>query len=275
MHPVDKKSALYIGFLLILVSPVIVFFWLKSIIFIFLTVIILLLIDRSIRELTHSFLLTIILSTYIFIVFFIIKQILVLNTEWNFFLLIITLTVSIIIPALSYIHIYTFYLRIADAAKNEKNNYFAVKRFPYLICEKHFTKTVLVRRLGYKEIRCRKGKLCFARKKLVYAKQIIGVIGKDEMISTQIGDYYISLWNENDQAVKDADYDAVEIIENNTIKDYNAIINKVVNFLYNEIDRYKPINEVVVRVFGNPDISESTKRLLNKRFKKVEYIIEK
>jgi len=163
-------------------------------------------------------------------------------------------------------------VKMHEASVNEKNNYFAVKRYPDLICEKHLSKTTLIRRFGYKEIKCRKGRLCFARKKLVYAKRIIGVIGRDEIKSAQKGDYRISLWNENEHTIIDADYDLVEIVENDTVKDYNAIINKITNFLYNEVDRYKPISDVLVKVIGSPEISESTMRLLNERFKEVEYL---
>ena len=104
---------------------------------------------------------------------------------------------------------------------------------------------------------------------------MIGFLGISFKKQAMNGDFYIVLWNPKSRKITNGDYDIIEIHESSKIKDYDAIISKIIDFLYNEIKRFKPINEVVVRIIGNPQISESTKRRLEEHFLKVEYLVPK
>ena len=129
----------------------------------------------------------------------------------------------------------------------------------------------MVTYLGYREIRCRDCEKWTSKSQVVCAKNIIGTIGMNGNFENSDNDYRIPVWDEVKKTVINADYDIIEIYESKAV-DCNAIIDRVVNFLYNEINRYKPVNEVVVKIIGYPVISRSTMRLMKERFLKVESI---
>jgi len=166
---------------------------------------------------------------------------------------------------------YNLFIRVLIVANHEKDHFDLINSYPKAICKTHLTKTKQYSTLGFKTIHCRKSKKCFAKGN-VKALNLVGLIGDLSYGEEYENDYYVTLWDYEDNEIFDADYDIIEIQESENIKDYDSVINKVITFFYNEIDRFKPINEVIIRINGNPPISESTKRLLNERFFRVEYL---
>jgi hypothetical protein len=271
MHPTDKKNAIYIGLLLLGLLPVLLFFWIKSFIFILATIVVLFIIDKYTEKLIHALILAWVLSAIGFITFFVAEQILLLMSQWNSYLLAFCVIFSVVVPALLYLKIYEVFANILEASANEKSNYFAIKRFPHLVCNEHHARTIFKKEFGYKNVSCRVKENCFAKKRLQYAHNIVGILGKS-ISGNSGGNYYVPILDEEEQRINNADYDILEIHESPEINDYNGIINKIIDFLYNEINRYKPVNKIIIRLVGAPDISESSKRLLKERFMKVEYV---
>ncbi len=162
-------------------------------------------------------------------------------------------------------------MQFLEIIKNEKEHFALINKYPDLICAHHNCRTRKTTILGFIIINCRVSWFCFKQKKIREAKQIIGVIGKEMKKTIYKNNLCVSIWDSKRKKIVNGDFDIIEIHENNETKDYNAIINKIIDFLYNEIKRFKPINEVVVKIIGNPQISESTKRRLEEHFLKVEY----
>jgi len=147
------------------------------------------------------------------------------------------------------------------------------KEHALLICNKHFTRTEAV--FLYDEvikIKCRKGDNCGKERNLIYAKHIVGLIGRNVNRRKFKGDYYIKMWDHKNQKVIDGDYDVIEIHEYNGIKSYDSVVNKIIDYFYNELNRYKSINQISVRVIGSPAMTDNTIRLLEKHFLSVEYL---
>ena len=153
----------------------------------------------------------------------------------------------------------------------ERKNRIA-KDFPHLICSKHLSRTFMQSHFIYNSAICRKDANC-STENIIVAKQLTGLIGKSSQTEINNGTFYIELISKDNQTIINGDYDVLEVHKNAEIRDYDAVINKVTSFLYNELDRYKPINEITIRIFDDIPISENTKRLLEKRFGKVEYLI--
>jgi hypothetical protein len=183
--------------------------------------------------------------------------------------------VAIIIPITSYKRVMLFFIDVIKASRNEKNMYFAVKQFPGVVCKEHNLRTELVATLGYHVIKCRNGEKCISKSQIVCAKNIVGTLGMNGNMDNDEQDYHIPVWDEVNETTNNADYDIIKIYENKEIANYDSIIASVVSFLYNEIDRYKSVKTVEIQIVGNPAISDSTKRLLENRFLKVDYIDEK
>jgi len=164
-------------------------------------------------------------------------------------------------------------LLLLKIIKNEKEHFTLISKYPDLLCRKHHTRTKQSKILGFRKINCRTSWFCFGQRRIREVKQLIGLIGKEYERWTFEKNYYVTLWNSKSGKINNGDYDVIEIHESNSIEDYNAVINKVIDFQYNEINRYEPISEVVVKIIGHPQISESTKRRLEEHFLKVEYLI--
>lgn len=177
-----------------------------------------------------------------------------------------------ILLSLPLFFIYVYFMLLIKAMEHEKTYYETIKYSPHLVCEKHYSKTIELINHGFKSIRCRHDENCLRKNNIVHAKHIIGLVGfiKSEQISSD--NYYIALWDNELGVVRDADYDVIEIHKSPSINDYNGIVNKITSFFYNELERYKPIDEVIIRIVGDITISKSTKRLLEERFLKIEYL---
>ncbi len=147
------------------------------------------------------------------------------------------------------------------------------RKHPNLICTKHLTRTSLHSHFIYNAAICRNNNNC-SNEDIIFAKQLTGLIGKKRPEKQVNGDFYVELLGDDKQVVKNGDYDIIEIHKNNEIEDYDAIISKVTSFFYNELNRHKPINKILVKIFGSIPISESTKRLLERNYFTVEYLKE-
>jgi hypothetical protein len=119
---------------------------------------------------------------------------------------------------------------------------------------------------------CRVGKICHKNKSLIKANELIGLIGVMERGKLINDEYYVTLWDHRLRKIRYGDYDIIEIHNNKDINDYDFVISKVITFFYNEIDRYKPLKEVDIRIIGDLPISENTLHLLQKHFSKLEFI---
>jgi hypothetical protein len=159
--------------------------------------------------------------------------------------------------------------KLQKFAQREKRDYAKIQNYPNLICKKHLSRIVLKDMLVYKNIQCRINDEC-DENDVIHARQLIAVIGKS--INQTIGDdYYVNIWDRQEGKVIDGDFDIIEIHKSKEIENYDAIINNVIRYYSNEINRYKPISQVIVSVFGDIELSENTKRLMEKHFLKVEY----
>ena len=147
-----------------------------------------------------------------------------------------------------------------------------IENFPYLICQEHLARTKIKNIFGYKKVVCRIDKNCVKYyKRIIVWKYLVGRIGDFKDTRFNNDSYYVDIWNHETKEIRDGDYDIIQIHENDVIEDFDGVIVKVVSYFYNELKRFKPISEVIVKIIGQPKISESTKRLLEKRFLKVEY----
>ncbi len=272
MHPVDRKSAIFIILLVAITFPIMIYSWLDSYLFVFVTIFLFGIHGGITKSYLHSAILTAFYTAYISLIFYALKNFL-FTGYWDIYAFLVTFAAAILIPATSYKPVLHFFIRVIKAARNEKNMYFAINQFPNVVCKKHNVRTKLVSHLGYLEIRCRNGEKCTSKDQVVCTKNIVGTIGMNGSYENDDNDYRIPIWDEVKKTTINADYDIIEIHESKAVN-YNAIIDKIVSFLYNEIDRYKPANEIIVRLVGEPAISESSKRLLKERFMKVEYINE-
>jgi len=166
-----------------------------------------------------------------------------------------------------------YFVQLVKTADNEKDHYDLIKNYPYLICSEHHTRTKSYSSFGYKGVKCRVGRKCLVHNNIKVSVKLVGLIGLIENGKAIDKDYYVSLWDHRYKKIRYGDYDIIEIHENKYLKNYDFIISKIITFFANEIRRYKPINEVIVKVIGNPPLSENTKRLLERHFLKVEYLI--
>lgn len=186
-----------------------------------------------------------------------------------------SLFMSIIILFLPYLVLYVHHLaRFGTGFNLEKRNYFE-KNHPDLVCKKHLRRVHSTSSIDYKNIQCRSNEDCDIDTNFIFAVKLIGQIGLNKRNRFLNNNYYVKAWNNNTKKFKDGDYDILEIHQNNKIEDYNSIIYSISNILFNEIDRYIPIFKMQIRIFGELNLSKSTKRLLKERFFKVEYFENK
>ncbi len=162
-----------------------------------------------------------------------------------------------------------FEQKVIDHAKKNR----IAKKFPHLVCAKHHTRTFMESHFIYSAAICRNDADC-SSENIIVAKELIGFIGKIEQKKVNNGKHYVELFSKDSQTVINGDYDIIEVYKSSDIQDYDAVIYKVTSFLYNELDRYKPVNEITFRISDDIPISESTKRLLEKQFGKVEYLMQ-
>lgn len=167
---------------------------------------------------------------------------------------------------------YFLYTQTLETALNQKKHNEIIGKFPYLICRKHLTRTKEYSTLGYKSVSCRIGKRCLRKADIQHTVNLVGLIGMIENGKTVSNDYFVTLWDHRYRKIRYGDYDIIEIHESNEMKDYDFVISKIITFFYNEINRFKPLREVTLRIVGNPPISENTKRMMHKHFLNVEYI---
>ncbi len=178
---------------------------------------------------------------------------------------------TVVVLIVPFFIFYNLFVKVLIVANHEKDNFEVINAYPNIICKDHLAKTKQYSTLGFKTIHCRKSKRCFAKGK-IKALNLVGLIGDLNDGEECENDYYVTLWDYENKKINDGDYDIIEIQESEKIDDFDAVVNKVIAFFYNELNRFKPIAEVRIRIVGNPPISESTKRLLKERFLKIEQI---
>jgi hypothetical protein len=181
--------------------------------------------------------------------------------------------IAIAILAIPFYLIYNFYVKKVGLAIDEERQNYTTKSHPYLICKEHYTRThTTVIGVDYIRVKCRAGNNCAKEKKLTYAKQLIGIVGKPVTRSYYKGNYYVAMWDPENKLVVNGDYDIIEIHENPGINDFDAIVNKIIAMFYNDVDRYIPIYQVVLKIVGNPEFTTSTQRLIDKSFTNIKYL---
>jgi hypothetical protein len=276
MHPVEKKSQRLTIYTCILAAIVAVLAFIanKSYLLIVIVHVIFWYDNRKkipkAETITAIFLITSCILTFT-IEFYIITPI--FEDYYNAILkLLLSFSITMLIFIVPYYFIYRHFMDVLGMAVVEKKNYFAFKRHPNLLCTSHLVRTGMKKELGFRDVYCRIDKSCMNKKNVIYAKHLAGLIGKKEKSRGFQGTYYVTLWDNKRKTIKNGDYDIIEIHKSNEIKDYDAVISKVTSFFYNELNRYKPINQITIRIFDNVTISESTKRLIEKHYQRIEYV---
>jgi len=185
---------------------------------------------------------------------------------------------------------------IAEHFEFESKEYQEILKSKYCFCHKRNVRIKKIKKNGFIYFKCPYSKSCiFYQKpiKKLYEKllvlgnlvfcdadrkfsypvnQIIGVINENIKEKDNENNYYINIWNIKDEQCINADYDIIEIQENENIKNYDFIIQEIYSFLYNDLERQKPVSEIEIKIVGNPEISENTMNLLKDKFKSVEKI---
>jgi hypothetical protein len=146
------------------------------------------------------------------------------------------------------------------------------KKYAKLICTQHLTRTQpLFLEDGGIRIVCRINDKCSNQQKLKYADKLVGVIGKTITKHIKNKNYYVNLWDHSKNVVKDGDYDVIEVYLTAEINDYNSVLTQVMGYFYNDLRGFKPMNEIVINVYGELHLTQNTMRLLEKNFKDVRY----
>lgn len=276
MHPVEKKNRLLTIITVSLAIFIASFVCIKSPPYIIVLVTHGLFWLNNRNKIKRPIILTSIYSTISCITIFTIEHVFIKNIFPDYYnasiSLILSFAFSMLLLMIPYYFIFIYFNQALSMAEIEKENYDIFSKYPLLVCKEHLTKTTQTSRLGYKKVDCRIDGKCYKKNNLVNARLLIGLIGKLNNGRVSKNDYYVTLWDHKEEIIKDGDFDIIEIHENKKIEDYNFVIAKLIDFFYNDLDRYKPINEIHVRIFGNPSISESTKRLMEKRFSNIEFL---
>jgi hypothetical protein len=275
MHPIDKKNTILAGIFIGIAAILTIICFIKSPYYIVLLVVFGLIAFSNTMRIKHQLILLAVFISIGFPVYLVAGYLMSHShlakpdeADTYYLLSFVFASIVLIFP---FVYTYTNYTFLIDTAINEKKHYDIIQNYPYIICKDHHTRTNEYSILGYKGVSCRVGKICLKNKELLAAVKLVGLIGVYEKGRVIDNDYYVTLWDHKLRKIRYGDYDIIEIHKNDEIKDYNLIFSKIINFFYNEIDRFKPINEVSIRFVGNVPISENTKRLLQNHFLKVEY----
>ena len=277
MHPVDKKNMWLASTMLLMATIIATSFIFNNNHYAIPLVVLFLIAFSNNMELTHRLVLMAVFVVISFSVMGVVDHFLSKDastidmSKGDYFYLLATFAGILLIIPLFFT--YAYFIQLTATIKNAKTHYSVIENSPYLICTEHHTRTKEYSMLGYKGVKCRKGKKCLRKKSIVHAVRLVGLIGIIENGKSVNNDYYVTLWDHRYRKIRYGDYDIIEIHESKDVKDYDFIISKIIAFFTNEINKYKPINEVFVRVVGRPSIAENTKRLLQKHFLKVEYLV--
>lgn len=276
MHPIDKKNSNLAIFIIVIAILVAAFSIFHSVYYLIALAAFGLLALSNTMKIKHRLVLMAIFSAIGFPIILIFDQIFIKEfidspqaAADHFYLSFLFASIFLVVP---FFFLYVYFIQVTETAKSEKDHYLIIQKAPYLICKMHHTRTIDYSILGYKSVKCRVHKKCLKHNDIVMAVRLVGLIGVLESGKQQDGDYFVTLWEHRLRKIRYGDYDVIEIHENEEIKDYDFVISKLITFFDNEIDRYKPLNEVVIKIVGNPLISENTMRLMANHFLKVEYL---
>jgi len=275
MHPTLKKNKKYAGIIFV-IAIIISFFCIIRNPYYLIAIGVLAFYTVTLQiEWVPKLVLTALMTIFVFSAIYIVENLLATEGTFSkadqldqFIQSAIYVTIVMIIP-LFVLSIY--FVQVVQTAENEKEHYDVIHKHPYVLCTEHHTRTKKYTSFVYKGVKCRVGKKCLSQNHIIPAVNLVGLIGVIETGKVIENDYYVTLWDHRYRKIRYGDYDIIEIHESDEVKDYDFIISKIITFFTNEINRYKPLNRVAIRVIGNPDYDENTKRLLEKHFLKVEY----
>ena len=275
MHPVDKKNKILLIIIAVFAIPLTLIAIIRNPFNLMVLVVLAILAFANSINTKHSIILLGILTVTGFSMILAMDYYLVShgysdieNGSFKHFLLIMFFLVPGFIP-LMLVHLY-FY-DVLKVSASQKEYFDLINKSPYLVCMDHFTRTKERSALMFKTVRCRHGKKCLDNDRITHAVNLVGLIGKIENGKQTGADYYVTLWDHRVNKIRYGDYDVIEIHYTKDISNYDFVINKVFTFFDNEIDRYKPLGDVVVKIFGKVPITENTKKILENHFLKVEY----
>jgi hypothetical protein len=187
--------------------------------------------------------------------------------------LIISLIVFFVPNVLFYNSIASTIDDYVDASKNVKLHQSVIENYPHLFCRQHKTKTIFHELLNYPVVSCRIGKRCLSEKNLLTdIEKSVGLTGIIEDSKQIENKYYTTIYDHKTAYYTNADIDIWEIHNNEEIDDYNAVIDRTYRLMQNDLKRQVPLCEVIVRIYGNPKLSQSTQSLLKFNFLSVEYL---
>jgi len=277
MHPIDKKNKIYASVIFVIALAILIFSLVRNPYYaIGLGVLVFFVVTLPLDVIPKFILLSlwvifslpaIYLAEYLLIA----DGILLSDDAYQQFIESALLTIFVLIVPLFAFTIY--FIQLVNTAYNEKEHYDVIEKHPYIICTEHHTRTKKYSSFTYKGVKCRIGKKCLARNKIKHAVKLVGLIGLLENGKSVDNSYYVTLWDHQYRKIRYGDYDVIEIHENAEVKNYDFIISKIILFFTNEIKRFKPMREVVIIIVGRPKISENTKRMLEKHFLKVVYLV--
>ncbi len=276
MHPIDKRNKTYASIIAVLAIAILAFYLLQNTYFLIalgaLAIVAMTIPINFPSKLVLLALWVILifplinLTDYLFDINYVLKK----NDEYLQFMRIVVFVITVSITPMFVFTIY--YVQVVRTAKKEKKYYNIIEKYPHTICSEHHTRTKKYNYFTYKGLKCRIGKRCLVHNNIKPAIKLVGLIGMIENGKVADNNYYVTLWDHRYRKIRYGDYDVIEIHENPEVWNYDFIISKIILFFTNEIRRFKPMSDVSVVVVGHPPLAENTKRLLEDRFKTVEFI---
>ncbi|MCG2829197.1 HEAT repeat domain-containing protein [Methanothermobacter sp. K4] len=145
-----------------------------------------------------------------------------------------------------------------------------IKNYETLICENDFFRPYKIYLSEGKFVECR---VCGHSKFLQSGvEEVIGFIGDQKYPQRDGKRLFVDLWDQENKKAKNADIDALWIIQSENI-DYGWAISAVVQTLKNDITRQKELNEIPVTIKGTPEIPDEEAEILEELFAEIRFEI--
>lgn len=145
-----------------------------------------------------------------------------------------------------------------------------IKNYETLICENDFFRPYKIYLSEGEFVECR---VCGHSKFLQSGvEEVIGFIGDQQYPQRDGKRLFIDLWDQENKKAKNADIDALWIIQSENI-DYGWAISAVIQTLKNDITRQKELNEIPVTIKGTPEIPEEEAEILEELFAEIRFEI--
>jgi len=223
---------------------------------------------------SRKLVISIILSLFLFFVNFIIYLLIYRLLEQEFKTPFLSFIFCVSIPDFILYNFLSYYTtNLINAAYNEYKHPQLVANSDKAICNIHVTRVLNEKYLFFKTVNCRKDKSCSSDGKLDYpVENIVGVIGDMVKENLSKNNFYINIWNQEYKKFHNGDFDVIEIRETSEIKDIDSVIQRLYRFLFNDTSRTKPLEEVKIKIVGNPEIDDNSIRFLKDKFFEVEFV---